>query len=162
MPGNLLNIDTEFPTFTGEENEREMVNQLVNYLHQLEERLRYTLMNLDRTNFNQTALDEITTGAAGSIAEQVQTLANQLNQTNGNLANLTSRVGTAEGNITDMGGDIQTLQGAVQVDGDGDITVGGADVAVEISGDVTINGVSPGSASVTAITDAEIDTIMAS
>lgn len=135
MAGNFLDIDINFPTFTGEENEKELITGMLNYLRQLVDQLRFTLNNLDQTNFNKAALDEISTGSAGNIAEQVQTLASQLNQTNGRVATLISRMNIAEGDITD-------LQGAVQIDPDtGDITIGDGTVQVDLSGGtVNING----------------------
>ncbi len=155
MPGSFLNIDTNFPTFKGQESSREQVQEMLNYLRQLVDQLRYTLKNLDQSNFNRTALDEIATGSAGSIAEQVQTLAQQLNQTNSHVANLNTRIGTAEGNITTLQGnvsnaqgnittlqsDMTAIQGAVNVDENtGDITIGGTGIQVNIVGDVHING----------------------
>ena len=135
MAGKFLEIDINFPTFTGEENEKELITGMLNYLRQLVDQLRFTLNNLDQTNFNKAALDEISTGSAGNIAEQVQTLASQLNQTNGRVATLISRMNIAEGDITD-------LQGAVQIDPDtGDITIGDGTVQVDLSGGtVNING----------------------
>jgi chromosome segregation ATPase len=148
MPGNFLNIDAELPSFTGQESEKDMVQSMMNYMTQLVEQLKYTLMNLDKSNFNQTALDEISTGSAGNIAEQVQTLAAQLNQTNGRVATLSSRMQTAEGEINSIqhelsehSDSIDALEGAVQVDADtGGITIGGTGTQVDINGDVFING----------------------
>jgi len=142
MPGNYLNIDTELPTFTGDESEKDMIESMMSYLTQLVDQLKYTLMNLDQSNFNQRALDEISTGSAGSIAEQVQTLAQQLNQTNTHVATLTSRMNTAEGDISDNANDIAALQGAVQIDPDtGDIVIGDGTVQVDVNGGtVNING----------------------
>lgn len=156
MPGNYLNIDAELPSFTGRESEKDMVMAMMSYLTQLTEQLRFTLMNLDKSNFNRKALDEISTGSAGSIAEQLQTLASQLNQTNGRIAALGSRMQTAEGAIStlqsdvgavqeDMGSlqeSVETLAGAVQVDENtGDITIGDGQVQVDLSGGtVNING----------------------
>lgn len=135
MAGNFLDIDISFPSFTGEEDEKELVTGMLNYLRQLVDQLRYTLNNLDKTNFNKKALDEISTGSAGSIAEQVQTLASQLNQTNGNVAAVVRRLNIDEGDLT-------KLKGAVQIDPDtGDITIGDGTVQVDLSGGtVNING----------------------
>jgi len=135
MAGNFLDIDISFPSFTGEEDEKELVTGMLNYLRQLVDQLRYTLNNLDKTNFNKKALDEISTGSAGSIAEQVQTLASQLNQTNGNVAAIARRLNIDEGDLT-------KLKGAVQIDPDtGDITIGDGTVQVDLSGGtVNING----------------------
>ena len=107
MAGNFLNMETELPVFTEQESEKEMIEEIVNYLKQLTDKLAYTLMNLDETNFNRKALDDLSAGSAGSIAEKVQALAR-----------------------------------AVQVAGNGDITIGSNSVRVNINGStVSINGV---------------------
>lgn len=64
MPGNFLTADTNFPKQTG--NTQQDVKTILNYLYMLLESLRYTLSNLDTTNWNTTALngfiDEIRAG----------------------------------------------------------------------------------------------------
>lgn len=164
MPGNYINIDANFPTFTGRESSREQIQIMMNYIRSLVDQLRYTLNNLDAKNFNQNALDSIIEGGTENIAEQIQTLAAQLQQTNLTVGGLASRVGTAEGNITNLQGsmttaqaDIGTLKGAVAVDPDtgdvlissagdlavvsaGSIAVGESGIRVDIDGDVYING----------------------
>jgi len=141
MPGNFLNIDTELPTFTGKESEKDMVEAMMNYLTQLVEQLKYTLMNLDQHNFNQKALDDISTSAAATISEEVQTLSGQLNQVNSRVAALSVRMMTAEGEILGLNQDMGTLQTAVAVDSDGNITIGSSTVQVDLNGTaVNVNG----------------------
>ena len=43
MPSNWLYIDSNFPTFTGEESLKEQVTTIQNYMYMLVEQLRYTL-----------------------------------------------------------------------------------------------------------------------
>lgn len=57
MPSNWLYIDTNFPTFTGEENTEEKVTTIQNYMFMLVEQLRYSLHKLDLSNMNQTAVE---------------------------------------------------------------------------------------------------------
>ena len=57
MPSNWLYIDTNFPTFTGEENTEKKVTTIQNYMFMLVEQLRYSLHNLDLSNMNQTAVE---------------------------------------------------------------------------------------------------------
>lgn len=165
MPGNYINIDANFPTFTGRETSREQIQIMMNYIRSLVDQLRYTLNNLDAKNFNQNALDTIIEGGTENITEQIQTLAAQLQQTNLTVGGLASRVGTAEGNITSLQGsvataqtDISSLKGAVAIDPDtgdvvitaagdlsivstaGGIAVGESGTRVDIDGDVYING----------------------
>lgn len=59
MPSNWLYIDTNFPTFTGEESPNEKITTIQNYLYMLVEQLRYTLRNLGTSNFNAAELAKL-------------------------------------------------------------------------------------------------------
>lgn len=142
MPGSFLNIDTNFPTFTGRESNEEQIYKMLNYMRQLVDQLRYTLNNLDQSNFNRTALDKIIDEGTGSLAEKVETIAQQLNQTNERVSNLSDRLGNCEGNVTTLQGTMTTVQGDVTtLQGDvtnlqGDVTTVQGDVT-DLQGDVT-------------------------
>lgn len=59
MPSNWLYIDTNFPSFTGEESPEKKIDTIQSYLFMLVEQLRYSLRNLDFDhNMNQTALQQ--------------------------------------------------------------------------------------------------------
>ena len=170
MPGNYLNVDINFPTFTGRESSREQVGEMLNYLRQLVDQLRYTLNNLEEKNFNRTGLNNIMENGTADIREQTEALTAALQQTNGNVASLSSRVGNleglpnrmdrAEGNITslqqtmtehgqtltDQAAAIASLTQAMQtlfsvINVSGsNVTIGGSSVRVDLNGDVYING----------------------
>lgn len=120
MPSNFLYIDTNFPTFTGEETNKEQVDIMMNYLRIMVEQLRYTLNNLDMSNFNSKALEDFSADSTEDIVEAVTTLAAQLNQTNQSLVQLQhrvaaleqlpSRVSDAETNIATLQADMITVQ----------------------------------------------------
>ena len=57
MPSNWLYIDTNFPSFTGEESLGDRVTTIQNYMYMLVEQLRYTLHNLDASNMNPAAAE---------------------------------------------------------------------------------------------------------
>ena len=113
MPGNFLNIDTEFPTLTGDEKTKELIPELMNYLSLLVEQLRYTLNNLDTTNFNSKALSDWEAESEQDIVDQIVTLTALLNQTNQRLASLTTRVTTAEGDISNLETRMNAAEGNV-------------------------------------------------
>lgn len=170
MPGNYLNIDINFPTFTGRESSKEQVGEMLNYLRQLVDQLRYTLNNLEENNFNRTGLNNIMENGTADIREQTEALTAALQQTNGNVANLSSRVGNLEGlpnrmdqaerdiisvqqtltehgqALTDQATAIENLTQAVQtllsvINVSGsNVTIGGSSVRVDLNGDVYING----------------------
>ena len=60
MPSDFLALDTQFPTFGDGDSTSTKLNKIMSHLYLLQEGLRYTLRNLDGSNFNQTALTEIT------------------------------------------------------------------------------------------------------
>lgn len=124
MPSNLLNADTGFPDLMGNQSTDEKFRMVSDYLYMLLEQLRYSMANLGRENFNDTAFQEI----AGLITEPVYI---QLKDVEGNLSSLTvtaeqliSRMTDAEGNISvlqqtstsltsqvsDLEGNVSTLQ----------------------------------------------------
>jgi len=117
MPSNFLYIDTNFPTFTGEETSKEQIDSMLNYLHILVEQLRYTLNNLDMTNFNSKAISDWSEASKEDIQQELVTLATQLNQTNQTVAGLSRRVGNLEGlqnRVADAEEAIEGLQATTQ------------------------------------------------
>ena len=60
MPSNLLDADSRFPSLRPEKSTDERFDEVKNYLFLLLEQLRYSLRNLDASNFNETGLKEIT------------------------------------------------------------------------------------------------------
>lgn len=97
MPGKWLYIDTNFPTFTGEESTKEQIDEMVNYLFILVEQLKYSLNNLDTGNFNSKALSDWAESSTSDIVEQLVATATQINQVNQSLSRLSSRVSALEG-----------------------------------------------------------------
>jgi len=66
MPSGFLQADISFPVFKGNESTDQKLSKVQNYLFMLLEQLRYTLANLDTSNWNTSALsdfiDEIRAG----------------------------------------------------------------------------------------------------
>lgn len=117
MPSNFLYIDTNFPTFTGEETSKEQIDSMLNYLRILVEQLRYTLNNLDMTNFNSKAILDWSEASTEDIQQELVTLATQLNQTNQTVAGLSRRVSNLEGlqnRVADAEEAIEGLQATAQ------------------------------------------------
>ena len=103
MASNWLYIDTNFPTFTGEESTEEKVTTIQNYMFMLVEQLRYTLHNLDLTNMN-----------AAAVAEHEDTLTSpiyaSLRDADENIAQLAVTAAGIATRVTDAEGDISSLQ----------------------------------------------------
>lgn len=124
MPSNWLYIDTNFPTFTGEEETEEKVSTIQNYLFMLVEQLRYSLRNLDLGNMNPAAVDRFTgtitepiygriKDAEGNITQLAVTakgLAAEIRDANGNIASLQATATQLASQISDANGNISVLQ----------------------------------------------------
>lgn len=108
MPGNILNADTQFPNFAGQENPAEQIRTIRNYLYMLLEQLRYTLNNLDAGNFNSEGLKEIQDAISQPILKQLSDTDGNLAELQVTAAGLASRVSSNEGNISQLE---QTAQG---------------------------------------------------
>lgn len=122
MPSNMLTTDTSFPQLTDKQTTDEKFSVLTNYLYMLLEQLRYSMANLGRENFNDTAFQDI----ANLITEPVYV---QLEDVDGNIASLyatakslTSRMGDAEGNISVLQQTSTSLTSRIS-DAEGNISV---------------------------------------
>jgi len=128
VPSNWLYIDTNFPTFTGEESVNEKINTIQNYMYMLVEQLRYSLHNLDLTNMNQTAVKQYESyltepiygrieDSEGNINELKLTaegLAGRITDAEGNITVLTATAGSLSAQLSDAQGNITALQATAQ------------------------------------------------
>ena len=103
MLSNWLYIDTNFPTFTGEEETEEKVSSIQNYLFMLVEQLRYPLRNLDLKNMNPAAVERFT----GTITEPIY---GRIEDAEGNITQLGITAKGLEAKISDAEGNINSLQ----------------------------------------------------
>lgn len=119
MPGNILNADTGFPQFTGDESSDAKIDKVMNYLYMLLEQLRYSLNNLDADNFNDTGLQEIGEG----IARPLQTsFENEFSKTNALI----------EGISDEFGSQIRLLTDWVGTDADGNLISSAASITQSV------------------------------
>lgn len=113
MPSNLLSIDQGFPSFTGKESPQQQIQALHNYLYQLREGLQYSLQNLTAANFNASAWENIQEDQKGQVAADIQKIYGALNQLNTQLISLAARVAGVEdlgSRVDQTETDIQDLQ----------------------------------------------------
>ncbi len=109
MPSNWLYIDTNFPTFTGEETANEKIETVQNYLFLLVEQLRYTLRNLDLSNMNQTAKERWESAITEPIYAKIADTDENVNELNITAQGLSARLSDAESDITELGVTAQGL-----------------------------------------------------
>lgn len=122
MPSNWLYIDTNFPTFTGEESTDEKVTTIQNYLFMLVEQLRYSLHNLDTRNMNQTALSEFTRDLTEPIYGRIEDTEGNLTELAVTAKGIAARVSDAEGNISSLQMTATSLASQIQ-DANGNISI---------------------------------------
>lgn len=118
MPSNWLSIDSNFPSFTGEESPEQQIRALHNYLFQLREGLQYSLQNLTADNFNAAALQNLTDAQKNELTTQLEKVYTQLNQMSAEIDRLSGRVSGAEnlsGRVTTAEGEIDDLKGRVKL-----------------------------------------------
>ena len=118
MPSNWLSIDSNFPSFTGEESPEQQIRALHNYLFQLREGLQYSLQNLTADNFNTAALQNMTDAQKNEVTLQLEKVYTMLNQMAAQIDNLSGRVSGTEnlsGRVTTAEGEITSLKGRVKL-----------------------------------------------
>lgn len=118
MPSNWLSIDSNFPSFTGEETPEQQIRALHNYLFQLREGLQYSLQNLTADNFNATALQNLSDAQKNEVTTQLQKVYTLLNQMAAEIDSLSGRVSGTEnlsGRMTTAEGEITALKGRTKL-----------------------------------------------
>lgn len=118
MPSNWLSIDSNFPSFTGEESPEQQIRALHNYLFQLREGLQYSLQNLTADNFNTAALQNLTDAQKNEVTTQLEKVYTQLNQMAAEIDRLSGRVSGTEnlsGRMTTAEGEITGLKGRTKL-----------------------------------------------
>lgn len=99
MPSNWWAIDTNFPSFTGEETPKQQIQALHDYLYQFRQSLQYSLQNLSAANFNETALKNMTDAQKNEVAQLLTNVTGELTRISASMGSLANRVGTVEKEI---------------------------------------------------------------
>lgn len=116
MPSALMLTDSSFPRFTDEQPTGEKLDTIYNYLYMLLEQLRYSLSNLEITNFNDTGFSEIEEIIQEPVKEEIKAITSRLENDEGTISqltqtatSLTSRISNAEGSITKVSQTLNAL-----------------------------------------------------
>lgn len=134
MPSVWKSIDSNFPSFTGEEKPQEQIRALHNYLFQLREGLKYSMQNLSAENFNAAALENLSESQKNEVKKQLEKVYALLGQMSGEIQNIAGRVSS-------MGIRIEAIEQTVQTEEDGGITIGTEGKPLRLVGEIYINGV---------------------
>lgn len=124
MPTTFQLVDTTFPNPQDGDSTEKQLSDIYNYLFVLLEQLRYTLFNLDETNFNEAGLSSITDpiyakikNSNDDIAElqlTAQGLAARISDSEGDISQLQLTAQGLASQISDAQGNISTLQQTAQ------------------------------------------------
>lgn len=143
MPTNLSIADSSFPQLTKQQSADEKFDKIQSYLYMLLESLRFSLSNLDKDNFNDAGLDEISDmitepvyaqisdvkGNVTSLALTAQGLSTRISDAEGNINTLSVRADSLTSRITSVEGDVSTLNQTARSltarisDAEGDVSV---------------------------------------
>ena len=163
MPSVWSGVDSNFPSFKEEESIKSKLAKIVNYIFVLTEQLKYTLANLDTTNFNSKGLEDITDETAAQILEDLDAMerrlgnlativsamngrittvegyGQQITVMQGNITDLTQRIGSMETAVNQLVATMNNFVGLITVGGD-TVSIGGTGKNVNLLGTVKVNG----------------------
>ena len=168
MGSNWSLVDNNFPTFTGQENLKEQVKLLHDFLPIMIESLKYQLNNLDASNWNatamqtfqedttrelETAMDTTDTELARLIysMEELQRLVDSMTARMGDLESDTAllekwkseaaeQIGRLQDTVDEIAADVDALGQVVAPDAEG-ATIGAEGMTIRLVGRVYLNGV---------------------
>lgn len=161
MPSAWTLIDTSFPAFTGKEKVKEQIPVILNYMYMLSEGLKYQLSNLNNSNWNSAALDDLKIETTAelveqmkAVTEQVTTILNRLNSLSAQILQAEMNIGEVERDqqsmqqslediasaLSSVEGSLMALEDVVQTDGAGGATIGGSGKNVYLMGNIYVNG----------------------
>ena len=138
MPSAWTNVDSNFPTITEGGSFTEQIESIVNYMFSLTEELKYTLENLNTTNWNTTAIEdfraEFTAKIAAIDGQSVRALslikekAEAIEQLQTSVYDLIAQVAELVNRLSYISTGINALE------------IGGEGIEVNINGTVKVNG----------------------
>ena len=105
-----LTIENSFPTFLDGESPQQQIRKLQDYMFKLTDQLKYSLQNLDTSNWNAAALDKFTEDTASGMVEEVKKFASQLTSLQTTAATLSTRISGVAGRMTGAEEEITYLQ----------------------------------------------------
>lgn len=107
---NWLPIENSFPNFLDSESPQAQIKKLHDYMYKLTQQLKYSLANLDTSNWNAAALERFSEDTAAGLVEEVKSFAQQLTRVEATAATLSSRIGAVANRVTDTETEITYLQ----------------------------------------------------
>ena len=97
MPHAWALVESSFPTFTKGESPQKQITALIDYMMILTEALQYQLENLDKNNWNSTALDNFQVDTTKDVSEQLAAVAQQLAAVTNEVTEMKNHLSAVEG-----------------------------------------------------------------
>lgn len=105
MPSAWTNVDANFPTITQDGDIREQISAIYNYMYSLTEELKYTLENLDKTNWNTTAMEKFT----GEFTTQIKAVDGEVVRALSLIEGLNERADNLQTKSNELAGSVDLL-----------------------------------------------------
>lgn len=105
MPNIWTAVDANFPTIDENGDTKEQLSKIVNYMYVLQEQLKYTLENLDQSNWNGTALQTYSAETNAPVQEQQNSISEQLTEVNKEIERLDRRLTAIANTVSKLVGD---------------------------------------------------------
>ena len=105
-----LNIENSFPTFLDGESPQQQIKKLQDYMFKLTDQLKYSLQNLDTSNWNKAALDKFTEDTASGMLQEVKQFASELTRVQSQAVELSGRISGLGNRLTSSEEEITYLQ----------------------------------------------------
>lgn len=105
-----LTIENSFPTFLDGESPYQQIKKLQDYMFKLTDQLKYSLQNLDASNWNQAALDKFTEETASGMVDEVKKFASELTRVQAQASELSGRISALGNRVTGAEEEITYLQ----------------------------------------------------
>lgn len=112
MPTTFQLAEASFPSGEGKSTE-EQLSGIYDYLFVLLEQLRYTLFNLDDSNFNRSALESFIADISTPIYAKIEDAEGTFSEISASAGELVARIEDVEGNYTKLSATVSGLQTTV-------------------------------------------------
>lgn len=146
MAATWVSVDVNWPTFTEGQPVDEQLRALHNYMWTLTEQLKYTLENLDTTNWNATSLSDYGEETTADIRKSIALLTDALTKADGKIVEISGKLQEEGETLEQISGQLEGIQtaldaltGMIAAD-EASVTIGGTGKAVNLNGTVKING----------------------
>lgn len=113
MPSKWSMIDNSFPTFSGQEPARVQIEHLTNYMYLLVEQMKYTLENLDPSNWNETELEKFQAETVKDVKKSLEKVLEDMKTLTESLKSLSENTEKLEKGQQSTDKNMEALQKAV-------------------------------------------------